>query len=186
MQPLNIVVCGLGGQGILFVTRILGRFALDHGYSVLGAETHGMAQRGGSVTSHLRLGDVQGSMVRRGTAGVVISLDAGEAYRNMDFFAVGGSLYVNTGEPFPVEKAHKYLDAREISVRTIPAGELALKWGAPRFANLVVLGFFSAFEEPPFSLEGLREAVSVVSPTRFREENLKMFDEGAAYAPGPL
>ncbi|MFO8091244.1 MAG: 2-oxoacid:acceptor oxidoreductase family protein [Desulfatiglandaceae bacterium] len=182
MQPLNFVVCGLGGQGVLFVTRILGRFALDRGYQLIGAETHGMAQRGGSVTSHLRLGDVHGSIVRRGTAGVLISLDGNEGYRNMEFLADGGSLYVNAGESFPVEEVQKYLDAGKILVRTIPAGEMALKSGAPRFANLVALGFFAAFEEPPFSLTGLREAVSMVSPARFREDNMKMFDEGAAYA----
>jgi indolepyruvate ferredoxin oxidoreductase beta subunit len=182
MQPVNIIVSGLGGQGVLFVTRILGRFALERGYHLIGAETHGMAQRGGSVTSHLRLGDVRGSMVMRGTAGVLISLDDNEAYRNMEFLADGGSLYVNAREAFPFDEVQKYLDARKILVRTIPAGDLALKAGAPRFANLVVLGFFAAFEEQPFSMTGLREAVSVVSPARFREDNMKMFDEGAAYA----
>jgi len=182
MPPLNILVCGLGGQGVLFVTRILGRSALDLGCQLIGAETHGMAQRGGSVTSHLRLGDVRGSLVRRGTAGVLISLDGNEGYRNMDFLADGGNLYVNAGGSFPVETVQKYLDARKILVRTIPAGEMALKAGAPRFANLVALGFFAAFEEHPFSLNGLREAVSMVSPARFREDNLKMFNEGAAYA----
>ncbi len=183
MKPLNIVVCGLGGQGILFVTRILSRLALDSGYQVIGAETHGMAQRGGSVISHLRLGDVRGTMVRRGTAAMLISLDGSEAYRNLGFLADGGRLYVNAAEPFPVEKAKKYLDTREISVGKIPAGQIALKSGAPRFANLVLLGFFAAFEEIPFSLEGLRGAVSVVSPARFREENMKMFELGAGYGP---
>jgi indolepyruvate ferredoxin oxidoreductase beta subunit len=182
MHPLNFVVCGLGGQGVLFVTRILGRFALERGYQLIGAETHGMAQRGGSVISHLRLGDARGSMVRRGTAGALISLDGNEGYRNMDFPADGGSLYVNAGDSFPVEDARKYLEARKILARAVPAGEMALTSGSPRFANLVVLGFFAAFEEPPFSLNGLRGAVSEVSPARFREDNIRMFDEGAAYA----
>jgi indolepyruvate ferredoxin oxidoreductase, beta subunit len=182
MQPLNLVVCGLGGQGVLFVTRILGRFFLDLDYHLLGAETHGMSQRGGSVIGHLRVGDVRGSMVRRGTARMLISLDGNEGYRNMDFLGDGGRFYVNAGTSFPVEEVQHYLDARKILVRTIPAGELALKSGAPRFANLVTLGFFAAFEEPPFSLTGLREAVSLVSPARFRDDNIQMFNEGAAYA----
>ncbi len=61
MENVNIVLCGLGGQGILFMTKVIAQAALDKGYQVLGAETHGMAQRGGSVISHLRLGEVQNS-----------------------------------------------------------------------------------------------------------------------------
>ncbi|RLB26959.1 MAG: indolepyruvate oxidoreductase, partial [Deltaproteobacteria bacterium] len=64
METVNIVLCGLGGQGILFMTRVLAQAALDRGLPVMGAETHGMAQRGGSVISHLRLGEVQSSLVR--------------------------------------------------------------------------------------------------------------------------
>jgi indolepyruvate ferredoxin oxidoreductase, beta subunit len=179
MESLNIVVCGLGGQGILFVTRILGRFALNGGYDLMGAETHGMAQRGGAVTGHLRLGAVQGSMVRRGTADLLISLDDQEACRNMDFLADRGKLYVAAcDDSFPIEQAACYLSAKAVSIRTLPAAGIALRSGAPKAANLVLLGFFAAFEEPPFTLEGLREAVSEVGPVRFREENLRMFDEG--------
>ena len=182
-MALNIIVCGLGGQGILFVTRILGRFALDSGHDMIGAETHGMAQRGGAVTSHLRLGPVRGSMVRRGTAQILISLDEYEAYRNMDFLAEGGEVYVNGREDaFPVEKASAYFAAGSVTCRVVPARETAMEAGMPKSANLVLLGFFAAFERTPFTLEGLRNAVSAVSPRRFEQENLKMFDEGARRA----
>jgi indolepyruvate ferredoxin oxidoreductase, beta subunit len=182
MQALNIVVCGLGGQGILFMTRILGWFALERGYRIIGAETHGMAQRGGSVTSHFRLGEVQGSMVRRGTADILISLDEHEACRNMEFLACRGRLYVNAcADSFPGEQIAGYLASKAVSANAMPAGEVALRLRAPRFANLALLGFFAAFEEPPFGLEGLRSAVSAVSPVRFREGNLRLFDAGAGY-----
>lgn len=177
-----MVVSGLGGQGILFVTRILSRVALDRGYDMMGAETHGMAQRGGAVTSHLRLGPVQGSIVRRGTAHIMIALDEMEAYRNMDFLARNGKLYANAqAGSFPMEQAAGYLASKAVSTHAVPAGNIALGAGAPKSSNLVLLGFFAAFEDPPFSLEGLRKAVSSVSPDRFREQNLHMFDEGARH-----
>lgn len=179
---LNIVVCGLGGQGILFVTRILSRAALECGCDMIGAETHGMAQRGGSVISHLRLGPVQGSIVRRGTAHLMIALDEMEAYRNMDFLARNGKLYANArADVFPMEQAAGYLASKAVSTRAVPAGNMALGAGMPKSSNLVLLGFFAAFEEPPFSLERLRKAVSTVSPSRFRGQNLEMFDEGARH-----
>jgi hypothetical protein len=68
MKTIDILLCGLGGQGILFMTKLLARTAMDKGLNVMGAETHGMAQRGGSVVSHLRLGETEGSLVRAGTS----------------------------------------------------------------------------------------------------------------------
>ena len=68
MQTINFIIGGLGGQGILFLTKILAKTALQKGFNVMGAETHGMAQRGGSVISHLRLGDVESSLVKPGSA----------------------------------------------------------------------------------------------------------------------
>ncbi|MBW1888117.1 MAG: 2-oxoacid:acceptor oxidoreductase family protein, partial [Deltaproteobacteria bacterium] len=75
MDTVNIALCGLGGQGILFMTRVLAQAALDKGFNVMGAETHGMAQRGGSVISHLRLGDIESSLVMAGSARFLLSLD---------------------------------------------------------------------------------------------------------------
>ena len=69
MDTVNIVLCGLGGQGILFVTKVMAQTALNKGFDVMGAETHGMAQRGGSVISHLRIGRNQSSLVRTGASG---------------------------------------------------------------------------------------------------------------------
>ncbi|MBW1920143.1 MAG: 2-oxoacid:acceptor oxidoreductase family protein, partial [Deltaproteobacteria bacterium] len=78
MDSVDIVLCGLGGQGILFMTRVIAQAALDKGLNIMGAETHGMAQRGGSVVSHLRLGQAQGSLVRTGSAHFLLGLDENE------------------------------------------------------------------------------------------------------------
>ena len=85
METINFVLGGLGGQGILFMTKILANTALTKGYRVMGAETHGMAQRGGSVVSHLRLGDIESSLVKNGSAHFLLALEENEAYRNLPF-----------------------------------------------------------------------------------------------------
>ncbi|MCJ7684480.1 MAG: 2-oxoacid:acceptor oxidoreductase family protein, partial [Desulfobacteraceae bacterium] len=73
MENINFVLSGLGGQGILFMTKLLARSAVNKGLKILVAETHGMAQRGGSVVSHLRVGDVKGSLVRAGSAHILLA-----------------------------------------------------------------------------------------------------------------
>src|SRR5210317_2071812 len=96
MKTINFVLCGLGGQGILFMTKIIAKTALRKGYNVMGAETHGMAQRGGSVISHLRLGDTRSSLIKSGSAQFLLSLEENEAYRNLPFLAKNGRLYSDT------------------------------------------------------------------------------------------
>jgi indolepyruvate ferredoxin oxidoreductase beta subunit len=175
----NIVLTGLGGQGILFMTRILAQTALDNGYDVIGAETHGMAQRGGSVVSHLRLGEVQGSLVQTGTAQILLALDEHEGYRNLSFLSRKGRLFVNTkANHFPLEDVQALLDMREIVYRAVPAGVMAQELGAPRSSNLALLGFFSAFSEKPFNFGEILQTIEKISPDRFKEINRKVFEAG--------
>ncbi|HZD43888.1 MAG TPA: indolepyruvate oxidoreductase subunit beta, partial [Methanomicrobiales archaeon] len=158
MNTVNLVLCGLGGQGILFMTKVLAQAALDKGYKVMGAETHGMAQRGGSVVSHLRIGNVQGSLVRPHEAPIVLALEENEGYRNLPFLSRGGRLYVNTSSPlFPREQVRAFLTRREIVHRVLAADKIARDLGAPLSSNLALLGFFSAFEGKPFDYEALRQ-----------------------------
>ena len=179
MNAINLVLCGLGGQGILFMTKVLAQVALDKGYNVMGAETHGMAQRGGSVVSHLRLGNVQGSLVRTHEAPLLLALEENEAYRNLPFLARGGRLYVNTPSPlFPREEVRGFLARKEIISRAVPAGKIATDLGAPMSSNLTLLGFFSAYEDSPFDYETLRQTVAQISPDRFRDKNLSIYDAG--------
>ncbi len=177
MKNMDIVLCGLGGQGILFMTKILAQSALGKGIPIMGAETHGMAQRGGSVVSHLRLGKVEGSLVRAGTAHILLALEENEAYRNLAFLGKKGSLYVNADpETFPRPEAGPYLEKNEIVSRCTLAGKVAMDLGTPMSANLALIGFFSAFAESPFTYDDLRETVERISPDRFKETNLTVFD----------
>jgi indolepyruvate ferredoxin oxidoreductase beta subunit len=179
MNRINMVLCGLGGQGILFMTKILGQTALREGFKVLGAETHGMAQRGGSVVSHLRLGNVQGSLVETGSAQVLLALEENEGYRNLPFLASAGRLFVNTSSPvFPREEVRSYLAEKKILCRSVPATSIALAMGAPLSSNLALLGYFSVYGEGPFDHHKLKETIAEISPDRFRENNLKVFDAG--------
>jgi indolepyruvate ferredoxin oxidoreductase beta subunit len=179
VKSTNIILTGLGGQGILFMTRILAQTALDNGYNVIGAETHGMAQRGGSVVSHLRLGEVQGSLVQTGTAHILLALDEHEGYRNLPFLSRKGWLFVNTNSNhFPLEDVQAFLDMREIVYRAVPAGVLARELGAPRSGNLALLGFFSAFSERPFTFGEILNTIEKISPDRFKGINRKVFEAG--------
>ena len=179
VKSTNIILTGLGGQGILFMTRILAQTALDNGYNVIGAETHGMAQRGGSVVSHLRLGEVQGSLVQTGTAHILLALDEDEGYRNLPFLARKGRLFINTNaNHFRLQDVQDFLGMREIVYRAVPAGVLARELGAPRSSNLALLGFFSAFSEKPFTFAEILQTIERISPERFKEINRKVFEAG--------
>jgi len=179
METVNIILGGLGGQGILFMTKVLAQAALKKGFDTMGAETHGMAQRGGSVISHLRLGNVKSSLVSTGSAHYVLALEESEAYRNIPFLIRGGSLYANAkAENFPRPEVKPYLDKMEIVYRCVPAEEIAMSLGNPMSSNLALLGFFSAFGEGPISYKELRNTVDLVSPDRFKEMNFKVFDAG--------
>jgi indolepyruvate ferredoxin oxidoreductase beta subunit len=179
MNTVNLVLCGLGGQGILFMTKVLSQTALRKGYNVIGAETHGKAQRGGSVVSHLRLGDVQGSLVETGSAQLLFALEETEGYRNLPFLAPGGRLFVNTSSPsFPREEIKGYLAKQEILCHGVPANSIALSLGVPLASNLALLGYSSAFGDEPFRHEELKATIEEISPDRFRENNLKVFNAG--------
>jgi indolepyruvate ferredoxin oxidoreductase, beta subunit len=179
METINFVLSGLGGQGVLFMTKILARAAVNKGLKVMGAETHGMAQRGGSVVSHLRLGDVKSSLVRTDSAHFLLALEENEAYRNIPFLAKKGRMYASASEDsFPRQEVRPYLEKMGVISRSVPAADMAMDLGAPMSVNLALLGFFSAFKEGPLSHDELRMTIDQVSPDRFKEINLKVFDAG--------
>ncbi len=183
METVNIVLCGLGGQGILFMTKVLAQAGLDKGFKVMGAETHGMAQRGGSVVSHLRFGEVEGSLVKTDSARFLLSLDEFEAYRNLPYVSTGGRMYVNA-EPasFPRAEIRDYLGKKGILSRGMAADRVALELNAPLSSNLALLGYFAAMEESPVRAEEMRGTIERISPERFVEANLRIYDAGVKKA----
>ena len=94
----KVIITGIGGQGIVFLTRLFSYTAVNLGRSVVVSETHGMSQRGGSVISHLKINGSDAPLIQRGSADVMIAMDSNEAMQNMDFMCRGGMVFVNSGE----------------------------------------------------------------------------------------
>ena len=177
MRTVNYVLSGLGGQGILFMTRIFATTALNKGYNILGAETHGMAQRGGSVVSHLRIGDAASSLIRAGAADFLLSMDEAEAYRYLPYLKKGGKLFANArSDAFPDVRVAAYLDKMQIEPYAMEAAKTAMELGSPKSTNLAMIAFYSAFGMGPLSADDLRATVDTISPEPFKEINMKIFD----------
>jgi indolepyruvate ferredoxin oxidoreductase beta subunit len=129
----QILVSGVGGQGVLFIARLLAEAAIGRGLRVLTSETHGMAQRGGIVVSHLKVGDFPSPLIRTGQADGLVALREENLSVHHGFLASSGWAVVNSGSA-PGE-------GRAIPVHAVDADGIARKAGNPQGANLVLLGF---------------------------------------------
>jgi indolepyruvate ferredoxin oxidoreductase beta subunit len=174
----NILLSGLGGQGILFMARVLAEAAIKEGYFVRGAETHGMAQRGGSVVGHLRIGDVESSLVREGGADVLLSLDEIEAYRNLNYLAPSSVLCVNTkNSQFPREEVRGFLTRLGVKVYGFDALGLALSKGIPQSVNLALVGYLMGTGALPIQYETIRSVVEGLGKKQLSEKNLELLEQ---------
>ena len=180
-MQLKLVIVGIGGQGVLFATRILSETALALGHEIIGAETHGMSQRGGSVISHLKIGAQGGPLVRQGTADVFLALDPDEGYKALSFLRDGGAGFVNTGRPgYPQPDIAAHLAERNIELHVLNADAIAMELGSPALANVALIGFALAHPALPFSYADVQETLTHVSKERFRAPNLKALARGYA------
>ncbi len=176
---LKLILAGVGGQGIVFASNIFAETALAQGCDVLGSETHGMSQRGGSVTAHLKIGPYQSPLIRQGTADVLISFDQDEAYRTLAFLRGGGICFVNSPRSdFWDRKVKSYLDGNGITTHSLAADSLAMELGSPRSANLALIGYAIAVPEVPFGYDQIRGTIERLSPPNWKEANLRAFEAG--------
>ncbi|MCP4680048.1 MAG: indolepyruvate ferredoxin oxidoreductase [Deltaproteobacteria bacterium] len=179
MKPLNMLFAGVGGQGILFASKIFFEAAMAKGLKVMGAETHGMSQRGGSVVAHFKMGDQTSSMVIPETADVVIALERTEGLRNMEFLRPGGIYLVNAPDLSHMSDAvKKYLGDIGASVLFFDADAHALEKKKPLTANLYLIGYLSAQSQVPFEYEELKEIVGRISKQRFADDNIDALTVG--------
>jgi indolepyruvate ferredoxin oxidoreductase beta subunit len=149
------------------------------GYDVLGSETHGMSQRGGSVISHLKIGLYESPLVRQGTADVLLAFDEDEAYRTLAFLNRGGLCFVNSARAdFWDEGVKAYLAKNGIAAHSYHADEVALSLGSATSANLVLIGCALSVPGLPFQPEQIRDTIERISPHKFRELNLRAFEAG--------
>ncbi len=184
----DVVVVGVGGQGVILISEIIGRAALKSDLTVRGAETHGMAQRGGSVVNYIRVGCRYSAMVSPGKADVLLALEPAEALRYAHFLSPEGTALVNTKPVMPVTVTTgvaTYPQIEEIiepltrmckEVKTIDATSLAAQAGHPQAANVVMLGALSKYL--PIEREVLAEALEETVPPKFLEINKKALELG--------
>ncbi len=185
---MNILLSGVGGQGILFVSRVLTELAMRRSWPVLGAETHGMAQRGGSVVSHVRMGrGALAPMIRKGAADLVLGMEENEGLRYLAFLRPEGMLLVNEGAgklQGPLVQA--YLRAHRIAWRGVPATLLAQELRYPVGVNLIMLAAAQQLGWLPFTREEMMAVVGGLSRSDLARPNLESLACGwrAAAAPG--
>jgi len=129
----QIIISGVGGQGVLFVTRLLAEAAIAQGLSVITSETHGMAQRGGTVVSHLKVGDFASPLIRPGQADGLIALKAESVAVHGGYVRPAGWIVANSGEPLNSQAT--------TAVMTLDAESVARQINNRRAINLVMLGY---------------------------------------------
>jgi len=164
----EMVLCGRGGQGIVFLTRLIGEIATAKGLNAISSETHGMAVRGGSINSHLRIGPFFSSLIRQGHADFLLSLDPSETANNLHFLKPGGLVIENS--PLPDEP----------HVRRVDAAAVARKLGRIQLENVALLGFASSLDGFPMSTEEIRSRLDKDQRQKVRTMNLAALDAGAA------
>ncbi len=183
----DIILCGVGGQGILSIATIIGEAATEAGINLKQAEVHGMSQRGGDVQSNLRLSTepIYSDLISLGGADVVISMEPMESLRYLPYLAKNGTI-VTSNKPFvnipdyPDETALMAELASMPSVVQLDIENVAKDAGNARGANMVLLGMAAPFIEI-ISVEQLRKAISVIFARKGEavvEANLKAFDKG--------
>ena len=187
----DIILCGVGGQGILSIATIIGEAATKAGLYLKQAEVHGMSQRGGDVQSNLRLSTepIYSDLISLGGADVVISMEPMESLRYMPYLSKKGTV-VTSSKPFVNIPNYPDEDALLAELDSLPSvakldiDTVARDAGNPRGANMVLLGMAAPYIEI-LTVEQLRAAIAVVFARKGEavvEANLKAFDEGVRKA----
>lgn len=183
---MNIMIVGVGGQGTLLASRILGRVAIKEGYDVKVSEVHGMSQRGGSVVTYVKYGEkVYSPIIDRGEADLILAFEMLEAMRALPYLKKGGKMIANTQQmnPMPVitgameypEDIQKKLESK-INLQAVDALKLAGEAGNIKAVNVVLIGLLakSMDVDKQVWLDSIKETV----PEKFVEMNLKAFELG--------
>ena len=187
MQTKNIMIVGVGGQGTLLASKLLGRLLLTRGYDVKVSEVHGMSQRGGSVVTYIRYGDkVYSPIIDKGEADLIVSFELLEAARWTQYLAPNGTIVTNTQQtnPMPViTGAAEYpknlvekMQAAGAQVDAFDALRLAKAAGSAKAVNLVLLGRLSRYFD--FTEDEWMAAIEKSVPEKFLELNKKAFRMG--------
>lgn len=185
----NIMIVGVGGQGSLLASKLLGHLLLTQGYDVKVSEVHGMSQRGGSVVTYVRFGEkVYSPIIDKGEADFIVSFEKLEAARWVEYLKEGGRIVVNTQQidPMPVitgnaqypENLIEKMEALGVQVDAMDCLSLAEQAGSAKAVNIVLMGRLSRYFDIPE--ETWKQAIRDCVPEKFVELNLKAFELGRA------
>ncbi len=188
MATKNIMIVGVGGQGTLLASKLLGYVLLGQGYDVKVSEVHGMSQRGGSVVTYVRFGEkVYSPVIDKGEADVIISFEKLEAARWLEYLKPGGRIIVNTQEmePMPViigeaEYPDNLVEKMQAAGALVDAEDflaVAEAAGSSKAVNIALMGRFSTYF-PEISEEEWQKAIEACVPEKFLELNRKAFEMG--------
>jgi indolepyruvate ferredoxin oxidoreductase beta subunit len=193
---VNVLMAGVGGQGVLLASEVLALAALEAGLEAKQSEVHGVAQRGGSVVSHVRFGPrVHSPLIRSGTVDVLYAMERLEALRFAHMVRPGGAIVMNDHAIHPVvmpgaavtaypEDVAGFLAGRGFRMLAIPALTTAVELGDKRVANVVLLGVLSTLL--PLEESAWTSALTGRFPERFRDLNRRAFEAGRRFESSPV
>lgn len=193
----NILLAGVGGQGLMLLSAVLGEACVASDIPVVTQEQHGLAQRSGSITAHVRIGKAYSPMIPYGVADQIIAMEAMEALRYIEYLKKDGSVVMSSRLMHPVietstivkkrrenlpyvtlDEIEKHLQDVTKDIKVIDAKGLAAEAGNPRTENIVLLGAASKSEGFPVNRGQLIDAIKRIVPQRTIEENVKAFSLG--------
>jgi indolepyruvate ferredoxin oxidoreductase beta subunit len=192
-DPFNVIIGGVGGQGNVLASQILGEMLVSQGYVITIGETYGASQRGGAVMSHLRIStkDQFSPLIPEGQCDLLIALEPVEGLRILDHYGNPRVMtLLNTRPIHPMdvisgnaaypEVSKVMAKIKELSRRvwTLNATEVALEMGDPIFSNIVMLGALCAIEVLPINQQGFELVIKDLLPSQTLDENMKAFDRG--------
>ncbi len=193
----NILLTGVGGQGLMSLAAIIGEACVASEIQVVTQEQHGLAQRSGSISAHIRIGEAFSPMVPYGTADLIISMEASESLRYIEYLKTGGTIVSSSRLMHPVIETNKIVANRRENleyvtldaikenlvkvtkdIHLIDSTALASEAGNPRTENVVLLGAASSIDGFPLTAEQLVDAIKSIVPGRTVEQNVKAFELG--------
>lgn len=186
----NIYICGIGGQGIIKTSIVIGEAAVEDGLNVVMSEIHGMSQRGGVVSTELKIGDDQSSIIQEGTADILLAFEPVEALRALTKTNRHTVCVVNTSPIYPstinqqdinypdVDEILEELSSKMDHVYSMNANKIAIECGHPLAMNMTMLGGVCGVESFPLSVENVKETMKKNLPSKSIDINIQAFDKG--------
>ncbi len=188
----DILICGVGGQGTVLASKLIAAAAMEEGNVVHSAETIGMAQRGGSVTSHVRIGEAYSPLIPQGSCDLILSFEPAEAVRSLPYLKKDGCVIVNAAPVKPTTESLQDTgyDGREMlaylekktQVIVVDSAPLCEQLGSSKYLNVLLLGVAAGAGALGIQKETLLQQIRSRVPQKFVENNLRAFDIGFEYA----